>query len=191
MANVPLTPLVGVNLYGSTAMVQWMNSVERRLAGAKYWTLFDHYADAGNTTTGETTLYTDTLDRGQLFTNGDKIVARYSVIYAANANTKRTRLYFGGTAILDTTALARNNAAAQDWIEAVIIRESATVVRCAVVCIAHNGSGTLVVNPATYTRVTGLTLGDAQIVKLTGQSSAATDDIVAKLGIVSYVPAAV
>ena len=81
-------------------------------------------------------------------------------------------------------------AAAQDRIDVTVIRESATVVRCVASILAHNGSGTLVANPSTYTRITSLTLTNAQILKLTGQSSSATDDIVAKMGAVSYTPAA-
>lgn len=170
-------------------MLRWMSDAAKALRRVGV-PLFDHYGDAGNTTTGETDLYSDSLFPGQLLTNGDKITATYVVTYAANANTKRTRVYFGGTAILDTTALARNNAAAQDRIDVTVIRESATVVRCVASILAHNGSGTLVANPSTYTRITSLTLTNAQILKLTGQSSSATNDIVAKMGAVSYTPAA-
>ena len=191
MANytVPYGQLVDERLWGSVPMLRWMGDAARTLRLVSR-PLFDHYADAGNTTTGETTLYSDSLFPGQLLTNGDKITATYVVTYAANANTKRTRVYFAGTAILDTTALTRNNAAAQDRIDVTVIRESATVVRCVASILAHNGSGTLVVNPSTYTRITSLTLSDAQILKLTGQSSSATNDIVAKMGAVSYTPAA-
>src|SRR6266700_693352 len=49
--------------------------------------IFDHFADANNTTTGETDLYSDTTAGGQFATDGDKIYADYFGIVANNANT--------------------------------------------------------------------------------------------------------
>jgi hypothetical protein len=46
---------------------------------------------------------------------------------------------------------------------------------------------------STYTRITGLTLSNTNILKITGEAAgvgAATDDIVAKLSSVSWFPAA-
>lgn len=151
---------------------------------------FNHFADAGNTTTTETDLYTDTLASGQLFTNGDKIIATYAGIFVSSATaTRQLRAYFGGTLIFDSGALSIS-AGSDAWqIDVTIIRESATVVRCSVVATTAGASLNVYDN---YTRITGLTLSNTQILKITGQAagvSAATNDIVAKLGYVELKPA--
>ena len=152
--------------------------------------LFDHFADVGSVTTGETILYTDTTAAGQLGTNGDKLVAGYAGTIVASATaTREIRVYFGGTLIFDTGANVNSVGGAWNF-SVSIIRESAAVVRCSVV-------GTLT-GPVTfsfdqYTRVTGLTLTGTNILKITGQaggSGAATNDIVASMGFVRWDSAA-
>lgn len=153
--------------------------------------LFDHFADAGNGTTVETDLYSDTLADGQLAVDGDKIEAWYSGVTVGHATaTRQIRVYFGGTLIYDSTAQV--TAAAANWSIGVrVIRESSSVVRCDV---SFDDNLNLAAFPGSqYTRITGLTLADPQILKITGQAGgvgAATDDIVAKLGSVKFWPAA-
>lgn len=153
--------------------------------------LFDHFADVGNVGTGEDDLYSDSLGKGQLKTNGDKLFFEYSGIFVLHATaTRRVRLYFGGSALFDTGALSIT-ATNADWrLCGWIIRESSTVIRAlAEMSTSH---AALVIKP-TYTRVTGLTLANANIQKITGEAAgvgAATNDIVAKLGTIEYVPAA-
>lgn len=155
--------------------------------------IFDHFTDAGNTTTAETDLYTDTLPASALGTNGDKIVAEYEGIYVTSATASRQlRVYFGGTLIFDSTALV--SAVIDQWnIRVRIIRVSASVVRCAVTFTDHNTTITSSFSTTVYTEVTGLTLANTQILKITGTAAgtgAATNDLVAKLGTIDWRSAA-
>lgn len=152
--------------------------------------LFDHYINAGNVTTGETDLYSDTIAASQLGANGDKLEAEYGGVFVSSATaTREIKVYFGGTVILDTGTLTLTLSSA--WTAYVsIIRVSATVVRY-MVSLTTEGAAL-----AAYTavgEVTGLTLSNTNILKITGQAAstgAATNDIVAKLGNVVFVPAA-
>lgn len=155
------------------------------------FTLFDHYADAGNVTTGETDLYSDTIAANTLANNGDKIMAVYAGIFISSATaTRQIRGYFAGTQIFDTGALSIS-AGSDAWqIDVIIIQESSSVVRCSVIATTAGASLNIYDN---YTRITGLTLSGTNILKITGQAGgvgAATNDIVAKLGTVEFKPAA-
>src|SRR5262249_289396 len=55
----------------------------------------------GNSTTTLTDLHTFTLPAGSLNANGDYIRVRYSGPFAANANTKRIVILFGGQTVHD------------------------------------------------------------------------------------------
>src|SRR5258707_15172303 len=92
--------------------------------------IFDHFVDAGNTTTIETDLYTDTLPASILATNGDKIVSVYAGTFVNSATaTRELRAYFGGTNIFDSGALSVS--AASEWtMNIFIMRDSSTSVRC-------------------------------------------------------------
>lgn len=175
---------VGIDSSADTASIDYrLNAIEARM-------LFDHYADVGNVGTGEDDLYSDTIAAGQLAANGDKIVAQYALAFVSSATaTRRVRAYFGGTSVFDSGALTFGSTGASDvWLT--IIRESASVVRC----IAEFVATGLTLQPiAIYTRVTGLTLANTQVLKVTGEAAgvgAATDDVLCKLGYVEYKPAA-
>lgn len=152
--------------------------------------LFDHYANAGNTTTAETDLYSDTISANQLGVNGDKLNLEYGGTFVSSATaTRQVKLYFGGTVIFDTGALTLSLSSA--WtMYATIIRVSGTVVRYSVSFTTEGAA------LAAYTAVgelTGLTLSGTNVLKTTGQAAgvgAATNDIVAKLGAVSFASAA-
>lgn len=152
---------------------------------------FDHFVDANNTNTAETDLYSDTLVVGQLATNGDKISARYQGIFTgAVAATQDLRAYFGGTKIYDSGALSIG-AVTDNWtLEILIIRVSASVVRCSVSVSSDFATS---FPYSVYTEVTGLTLANTQILKITGQAgggAGASNQVTAKLGSVSYQPSA-
>lgn len=151
--------------------------------------LFDHYADVGNVGSGEDDLYSDTIAAGQLASNGDKLDCKFGGIFVNSTSTKDLAVYFGGTKIFDSGALSISTSSSWE-VEAMVIRESATVVRCTV---KMNSTGASTSAYATYTRITGLTLTDTQILKLTGTSGGvdiADNDIVAKLGTILYIPVA-
>lgn len=152
--------------------------------------LFDHYANAGNSTTTETDLYSDTLPAGQLATNGEKIEAQYGGTFVSSATaTREVKLKFAGTTIFDTGALTLSLSSA--WTMYVtLIRVSSSVVRY-MISMTTEGAAL-----AAYTAVgelTGLTLSGTNIVKITGQASgvgAATNDIVASMASVEWLAAA-
>jgi len=154
-------------------------------------TLFQHFADAGNGTTVETDLYSDTTAANTLATNGDQILMEIAGIFVSSATaTRQIRAYFAGTILFDSGALSIS-AGSDAWNLCVtIIRESSSVVRCTA---NMTTTGAALNAYSAYTRITGLTLSGTNILKTTGTAAgvgAATDDIVAKLGSVAFVPAA-
>jgi hypothetical protein len=148
----------------------------------------DHYVSVGNGTTVETDLYSDSMPGNTLAKNGDKIEAEYGGSFVSSATaTRQVKVYFGGTVIFDSGALTLSLSSA--WTcYVLIIRVSATVVRY-MVSFATEGAAL-----SAYTAVgelTALTLTGANILKITGQAAgtgAATNDIVAKLGSISFYP---
>jgi hypothetical protein len=149
--------------------------------------LFVHFADAGNGTTVETDLVTDSIAGGVLAANGDEIRARYAGVLVSSATaTRQLRVYFAGTAIFDSGALSVS--VAGDWvIDLTIMRVSATVVRYAV---AMTLTGASLGAYANVGELTGLTLSGANVLKVTGQAAgvgAASNDLVAMLATVRKV----
>jgi hypothetical protein len=161
-------------------------------AGNAVYGLFSHFADASNVTTGNTILYTDALAAGLLATNGNAVECEYSGTFATSVSTKQVRLYFGplGTAsdtlVFDSGALAVTANGMWDlWVK--VVRESASVVRIEATC-TFGGTGVSVFAQPTYTRITGLTLANAQSLTLTGTSSAASADVTASLAKAMFIP---
>ncbi len=183
----PTTLTAGSGLTGGGNMG---GNVSLALAKAASYALFDHYATVGNGTTVETDLYSDTLAAGQLAANGDKLEAEYGGSFVSSGTaTRQIKLYFGGTAIFDTGALTLSLSAA--WTMYVsIIRVSSSVIRY-MISLTTEGAAL-----AAYTAVgelTGLTLANTQVMKITGQAAgvgAASNDILAKMATIVYVPAA-
>jgi hypothetical protein len=152
--------------------------------------IFDHFVDAGNSTTTETDLYSDSIPASALNTNGDKLRAIYAGTLVSSATaTREIKIYFGGTVIFDTGAVTLG-VSGDFVINVEIIRDSSTSVRCAVWA---NLTGPSTGSYANYATVTGLTLTNAQTLKITGQAAgvgAATNDLVASLGHVEWKSAA-
>jgi hypothetical protein len=152
--------------------------------------LFDHYATVGNVTTGETDLYSDSIPASTLASNGDKLEIGYAGSFVSSGTaTREIKIYFGGTQIFDTGALTLSLSSA--WTAYVeIIRVSATSIRY-MVSMTTEGAAL-----AAYTavgEVTGLTLTNANVLKITGQAAgvgAATNDITALMGYVLLFSAA-
>lgn len=151
---------------------------------------FDHFVNAGNTTTSETDLYSDTIPANGLGTDGDKLAVEYGGVYVSSGTaTRQIRIYFGGSVIFDTGALTLSLSSA--WTAYVsIIRVSATIIRY---MISFTTEGAALAAYTAVGELTGLTLSNSNIIKITGQAAgvgAATNDIVAKLGTGSWYPAA-
>lgn len=153
--------------------------------------IFDHYADANNGTTVETDLYTDTLLASVLGTNGDKIKSHYQLVCnGAALSTQQMRIYFGGTLIYDTGTLAIGAITSNFTFEVTVIRVSSSVVRCAV---SVSTDFATLFPYSKYTEVTGLTLSNTQVLKITGTAAGAagaSNQITAKEGSVYFAPAA-
>lgn len=152
--------------------------------------LFDHHADVGNATTVETDLYSDTLAAGQLGTNDDKIEAEYAGVFVSSGTaTRQLKIYFDGQSIFDSGALTLSLSSA--WtIYLTIIRVSATVIRA---MVSMTTQGAALAAYTAYTEVTGRTLSGTNILKLTGTAAgvgAASNDILSKMGYVTFRPAA-
>lgn len=187
----PFTNLsdVPVTYYNSAGRTVNVNSTETGLIFGG-GTLFDHYTNAGNVTTGETTLYTDTVVGDTLANNGDKLEAEYGGVFVSSGTaTREIKVYFGGTVIFDTGALTLSLSSA--WTGYVsIIRVSNTVVRY---MISFTTEGAALAAYTSVGELTGLNLSNDNIMKITGQAAgagAATNDIVAKLGSILLVLAA-
>lgn len=152
--------------------------------------LFDHFVDANNGTTVETDLYTDTLVASTLSVNGEKVIAHYQGIFTgAAAATQQLKVYFGGTVIYDSGALSIGIATNQWTANVSVIRVSSSVVRCSVWV---NSDFATLFPYSKYTEVTGLTLTNTQIIKITGTAAGAggaSNQITAKEGYVRWLPA--
>lgn len=153
--------------------------------------LFDHYADVSTTSTNgtEDDLYSDSVPANALDTNGAKLrsIAYVNTVGSATA-ARRIKSYFGGTLIFDSGSLTLS-LGGDFRIQTDIIRESSTVVRAVVSVITTSAS---TVPYVSYTRITGLTLSNANILKTTGIASgtgALSGDIAAKIGFTEYLPA--
>lgn len=154
-------------------------------------TIFNHFADAGNVGTGEDDLYSDTFPASALATNGDRVNCTYFGIFAGAAlSTQDLRAYFGGTKIYDTGTLAIGAVTSNWTLNTVCIRESSSVVRCD--AFASSDFATLFPY-STYTRITGLTLSNTQIAKITAESvgaGSADNQTVSKGSYCNWYPAA-
>jgi hypothetical protein len=152
------------------------------------YALFDHYTDVGNVSTGEDDLYSDTTAASTFASNGDKIEAIYGGTFAAHGTaTRQVKVYFAGTQIFASGA--QTTLSASYWtVRVLLIRVSSTVVRYTVHFeFLLNGAGGFVKTG----ELTGLTLSNTNILKLTGEAAgagAATDDVKATNGTVIFYP---
>jgi hypothetical protein len=158
--------------------------------------VLDHIADANNTGTSETILYSDGLSAGRLTTNKDKVFAKYGGSFSGGVSeTQQLRVYFGpngsnaDTLIFDSGALSigATPIGGSSWAMDIIgIRESSSIVRFT--CTVLSGS---FFYDTVYTKVTGLTLSNNQFVTLTGTAGGAfggSNQITASMGTIWYKP---
>ena len=158
--------------------------------------LFNLYANISTTSTGGSfdDLQSVTIAAGQLASNGDRILARWVGQLVGHATaTRQVRLLFGGTTIADSTAYVTGYGGIYVW-DIEIVRVSSSVVRTSL-----NGNNPAVsavsalpVAGGAYTEVTGLTLANTQVLKITAAATgagAASGDITGRSLTVSYFPA--
>lgn len=152
--------------------------------------LFDHYADV-SVGGAEADIFTNTLVAGRLAANGEKIIASYGGNFATlGTETVQLKAYFAGTAIWDSTGIAVTTGTTSWAVAVEVIRVSSSVVRFNVRLNTSGASG-FVYN--TVGELTGLTLANTAVIKITGTSSgvgSGTGDIVGKMGYGEWKPAA-
>ena len=162
--------------------------------------LFNLYANIATTSTGGSfdDLQSVTLAAGQLAANGDRVLARWVGQSVAHATaTRQVRVLFGGTTVLDTTAYVSNSGTGEpgNYIYDIeIVRVSSSVVRISTSGAnpAYTVLSPLPFSGAAYSEVTGLTLANTQVLKITAAATgtgAAAGDITGRSLTVSYFPA--
>ncbi len=155
-------------------------------------TIFNSFTDTSTTSTDgtEDDLYSYSIAANTLATNGDGVFEREHVQFVASATAaRRLKKYFGGSLVFDSGALTLT-LGGDFTIETMVIRESSTVVRVSVNVVTTSASS---IPYATYTRITSLTLTNAQVLKTTGIASgtgAASGDIVNNMARVTWESAA-
>src|SRR5262249_8207016 len=125
----------------------------------------------GSVGSSETDLHSYTIAANVLANDGDSIDCNIGGQFAANANNKRVRMYFGGTLILDTSAIAFYNSQWSMFVS--VIRISSSAVFCNIIG-GGTGSGTNIVFPNNIT-VTGLSFTGTLILKATGTATSNND----------------
>lgn len=138
-------------------------------------------AGVGNVGTGEDDLLTYTLPASALGTDGDYIEITGFGTFAANANNKRVRVYFGATAILDTTALPLNGGT---WnFRSKVFRTGAATQQTETMWLKSGSGAAILVNIASPTE----TLSSTVVVKVTGEATS-NNNIVQRSLVVKWYP---
>ena len=135
----------------------------------------------GNVGAGEDDLYSLSTPSSTLQANGDCLDIFYMGTFAANANNKRVRAYWGAQVLFDTTALAFN---AGTWtLRIKVFRVTTTTLRA----IAEwSSSNATLATQQTYTAFAGNVL-TTNILKITGEATA-NNDITANVSTVTWIP---
>jgi len=164
----------GVNVFSQTATLNTSQVILRTLSGTSTsyarvgGTINVNTTAVGNVGAGEDDLITYTVPANTLSTNGDHIEFKVSGTFAANANTKRIRVKFGATTLLDTTALAFNGV---DWsAEGTIVRTGATTQKA--YCAFRAGATLTSTSDDT---APGETLSASSVFKVTGEATSNND----------------
>lgn len=189
--NNATNPALNVNQIGAGLIQRWQNNGTDRAtlsalgkfllpAGigatpstdqiSNFGTYFvDATARATIANTTETDLSSKTVAANTFAADGDFMIGFAEIAYAANANTKRYRLYFGGNVIYDTTALALNGV--DHMILFVLFRTAATTLFTFV--MPHSTSALLAPGSA-ITSATSPTFANSNILKSTGLNGTAS-----------------
>lgn len=174
-------PIVGSNLnvlagpysqyLSGNALIEngfWLNKLGSSTSTIKIGsgTVFVTSTGVGNVGAGEDPLIATTLPAGALANNGDSLELQAEGTFAASANNKRLRAYFGTTAIFDSGTLPLVDAT--EWtMRCTVIRKTATTQRAN--CLFNSSSSTF----GSFADVSGPseTLANALTVGLTGEAT--------------------
>lgn len=174
-----------VDVYGRIRNRAGTSTDRLKVAGV----LKDFYTTVTNTAGVETDLMAYTTKANTLSSDGDKLIFEAGGLFDASAQVdKRIRIYFGGTAVLDTGATGITTAASWRGITTIIRTSSSTVRVISEWNISDATFGANDNTVVTQTDIAGLTLSGTNIIKITGSSTGA--DVVGKLGFIQWSPAA-
>lgn len=141
-------------------------------------------SSVGNVGAGEDDLHTFSLPAATLARNGECVEVEYTLGFAANANNKRVRAYFGATTAYDTGGgVAKNDGSAT--INMQVFRDSATTQR--IITTFLDSTNTVRYANATLYVTGAETLSGAVTIKVTGEATS-NDDIVCRLSRVRFIP---
>lgn len=138
--------------------------------------------------TNENDLKTYTLPLNSLATDGDMLRCTMSFRCAANADTKRIRIYFGGTVLFDSSVIALNNQIINAVFYITRTGASAQYVQGAIICAAtHDVWSTAIVGDVKFPSDPAKNLAADQIIKATVQLGTGTlNDVIQDMFIVEY-----
>jgi hypothetical protein len=154
------------------ATTAYVNNAEKQLAA--------YYADATNSGSTETDLYSYSVPGSTLVNNGDKISFSYSGYYAGNSNSKTLQIIFGGSIF---TFAPSTNAGGYWKIDGYVIKTGSTTYRIGADRIDTTPSNSIYAQAGSVTNFTS-----SNTLKITGTGSS-TSDITAKVGTVEFKPA--
>lgn len=137
--------------------------------------------DVGNIGSGEDDLITYAIPAGKLATNGDYAEFTMTLSFAANANNKQVKLYYGATNFYASGAQAQDNGTME--ITGKIVRTSATTQKITFHQINNTALFPDYANFATASE----TMANAITLKATGEATS-DNDIVQKILLVKYFP---
>jgi hypothetical protein len=139
-------------------------------------TVFTAQTDVGNVGAGEDDLHSKSIAASTLSVDGEALEATFVFTFAANANSKRVRIYFGATAVYDSTAQVQNGGSLSVRVR--IVRTGAATQRGSATAV--NDAGTPLFGDVHQYTTPGETLSGAVTFKATGEG-VADNDIVNKM----------
>lgn len=179
----PASPANAVATYTQdvSASAEWFvkneAGVVTQLTGYKREVLDVDAADAGNVGTGEDVIYTYTLAAGKLAVNEQTLRIRAAIQFAINGNTKRIKVKFGSTNIVDPGAGAVSGTAV---IDCQIIRTGAATQKCNCSVTAISGMHAVLSDMTE-------TLSGTVVIQITGEA-VSNNDIIKESASVTYEP---
>lgn len=142
--------------------------------------LFNDVSDVSSNA-DPTVLATNSVIANTFISNGGMITARYFGTMVASANDRALTLKFGGTII--STQLYDTFTSSAFEIDAQIIRESSSIVKCYVTIYVPQ-----LYPHSTYTRITGLSLTSTAYNLELSANQTSNNDVVFKFSKITYTP---
>ena len=156
--------------------------------------LGQNFTTLGNTAGGgaENTIASYPITANTWAADGQRIVIRYGGTYSATAGNKQLRVTVGGNEIFNSSALATNAGA---WfIETVIVRTSATTLRCFTRYLSNAPTAAANTVRQQYTQVTVVDITantiNANLLALSSGGGSAANDVVHTMSYTRWLPEA-